>query len=90
MGEPNVVGKTAVPVSLCPPQILYERARDRSRVSAIRGQRSYGSVSMVVIRGPFSGSGLLYAGPYLGILRPWAQENFAPPTPSLICSHSVM
>jgi hypothetical protein len=24
----------------------------------------------------------LGAGPYLGILRPWAQENFAPP-PSL-------
>jgi hypothetical protein len=21
------------------------------------------------------------AGPYLGILRPWAQENFAPPPP---------
>ena len=21
----------------------------------------------------------LYAGPYLGILRPWAQEHFAPP-----------
>jgi hypothetical protein len=26
-------------------------------------------------------------GPYLGILRPWAQENFAPPP---ICSYSVM
>jgi hypothetical protein len=26
-------------------------------------------------------------GPYLDILRPWAQENFAPP---LICSYSVM
>jgi hypothetical protein len=23
------------------------------------------------------------AGPYLGILRPWAQENFAPPPPYL-------
>jgi hypothetical protein len=27
------------------------------------------------------------SGPCLGILRPWAQENFAPP---LICSYSVM
>jgi hypothetical protein len=23
----------------------------------------------------------LWPGPYLGILRPWAQENFAPPPP---------
>jgi hypothetical protein len=22
---------------------------------------------------------VMWAGPYLGILRPWAQENFAPP-----------
>jgi hypothetical protein len=28
-----------------------------------------------------------YTGPYLGILRPWAQESFVPP---LICSYSVM
>ena len=27
-------------------------------------------------------------GPYLGILRPWAQENFVPPPPT--CSYSVM
>jgi hypothetical protein len=30
---------------------------------------------------------VLYPGPYLGILRPWTQENFAPP---LICSYSIM
>ena len=33
--------------------------------------------------------GMEGAGPYLGILRPWAQEKFAPPPP-LICSYSVM
>jgi hypothetical protein len=25
----------------------------------------------------------MYPGPYLGILRPWAQENFARPPPLL-------
>jgi hypothetical protein len=31
-----------------------------------------------------------HPGPYLGILRPWAQENFAhTPPPPLICSYSV-
>jgi len=26
----------------------------------------------------------LFPGPYLGILRPWAQENFAPPPPLFV------
>jgi hypothetical protein len=26
----------------------------------------------------------LHAGPYLGILRPWAQENFASPPPLFV------
>jgi hypothetical protein len=28
--------------------------------------------------------GSIYTGPYLGILRPWAQENFAPPPPYFV------
>jgi hypothetical protein len=41
------------------------------------------ALKSVVFRG-------LYAGPYLGILRPWAQENSATSPPPSPYSYSVM
>jgi hypothetical protein len=36
-GNTEVLGENAIPVPLCPPQILQGRARDRTRASVMRG-----------------------------------------------------
>ena len=38
-GKPKYSGEKPVPVPLCPPQIPHGLSRDRTRVSAVRGQR---------------------------------------------------
>jgi len=38
-GRADVLGEKPMPVPLCPPQISYGLARDRTRVSAVRGRR---------------------------------------------------
>ena len=59
-------------------------------IISILSRRSYALMRMSIrvfqknMQPPFHST----PGPYLGILRPWAQENSAPPP--LICSYSVM
>jgi hypothetical protein len=38
-GKPEVLGEIPIPVPLCPPKIPHGPTRDRTRASAVRGQR---------------------------------------------------